>query len=146
MQFARLKRREFITLVSAAAAWPSVACPQQPTAPVIGFLNSASPGATAHFVAAFHQGLSEVGYVEHRNVGIEYRWAEGHADRLPALASELVRAQVAVICAASPPAALAAKAATTMIPVVFTSGDDPVKLGLVPATTGPAATSRALPC
>jgi putative ABC transport system substrate-binding protein len=133
-----MRRRDFIkAMAGSAAAWPPVARAQKPTVPAIGFLASRSPADSTDVAAAFRKGLDESGFAEDRNVTIEYRWARGQYDRLPALAAELVKWPVAVLAAFGPPAARAAKAASAAIPVVFASGGDPVAMGLVASLNRP---------
>jgi len=133
-----VRRREFIAALGGAAVWPLAARAQQPTIPVIGYLDNGSRETTRELVAAVHRGLSETGYVEGRNLAVEYRWAEGHFERLPALATDLVRRQVGVIVVVTTTAAFAAKAATDKIPIVFSMGADPINSGLVASLNRPS--------
>ena len=137
MQIDLLRRREFISLLGGMATWPLSAHAQQPTMPIVGYLSSLGQAVSVQFDAAFRRGLSQMGFVEGQNVSIEYRWMTDSYDLLPAMAADLVQRQVAVICAFGPPAVLAAKAATTSLPIVFVTGADPIKFGFVASFNRP---------
>jgi putative ABC transport system substrate-binding protein len=142
-----MRRRDFIRVIAGSSvAWPLAARAQQAAMPVIGFLHggSADPNSNGPLVQPFREGLAQLGYLEGRNLAIEFRWAEGHYDRLPELAADLVRRQVVVIAAFSPPAVRAAQAATTTIPIVFESGNDPIKAGLVVSFNRPGGNATGI--
>ena len=140
-----MRRREFIAALGGAAAWPLGARAQQTAMPLVGFLSSGSLAAYAEFVKSFREGLGETGFVEGRNVAIEYRWADGQFDRLPALAADLAQRRPSVVVTTGIGSALAAKTAASSIPLVFLSGDDPVKFGLAASSTGRATMRLASP-